>query len=255
MSGFKDNLIQQMEDDEDKKDWIRDQLGNSKADESSIEWAKQSELYDSVVQKSTRRDNIYYEMPWLSNAPPKNPYSNFKTEIVLLLRIVKNHPSDEIKLPYLKMSYAYSITLLEAFLEDTLKINIATNETYRNNAINKIDELKRAKYSLAELAITSNNLDTLIFRTLSGFMYHNIPKMNRIFSEVFDHKMEFESGDLIKVIANRHDIVHRNGKSENGDFINPTEEDVLSAIHVVINYVDNIQSHVSASNYSGDDPF
>lgn len=153
------------------------------------------------------------------------------------------------------MSYAYSITLLEAFLEDTLKINIATNETYRNNAINKIDELKRAKYSLAELAITSNNLDTLIFRTLSGFMYHNIPKMNRIFSEVFDHKMEFESGDLIKVIANRHDIVHRNGKSENGDFINPTEEDVLSAIHVVINYVDNIQSHVSASNYSGDDPF
>lgn len=255
LSGLKNTLIQQMDDEEDKQEWIRKQLDDPTADESSAEWSKQSDIYDSVVEQSTRRDNNYNEIPWLFSTPPKDPYANFKAEILVLLRIVKGHPTDGIMRSYLKMTFAYSITLLESYLEDTLKINIATNYEFRYNAINKIEELKRSKFTLAEFSAHENDIDSLIFRELSSLMYHNIPKITRIYGEVFDQNIDFKFGSLVKIIATRHDIVHRNGKSENGEKFNPSEEDVLQAIKVVTNYVDKIETLVNAARYASDPPF
>ncbi|RBP78463.1 hypothetical protein DET47_109145 [Shewanella putrefaciens] len=52
-----------------------------------------------------------------------------------------------------RMTYAHSVSLLEAFLGETVKSLVNNNDRFFVNSF-KIEELKNAKYTLEFLAVT-----------------------------------------------------------------------------------------------------
>ena len=69
---------------------------------------------------------------------------------------------------------------------------------------------------------------------LDRVVFHNIPKTIEVYSKVFDVRFPRElSADLIRAVALRHDIVHRNGKDNAGRVIPVTMSDVEQILELV----------------------
>ena len=81
------------------------------------------------------------------------------TELTNIKKLAENSLSEPILLNenlIIKMCYSYSVTLLEAFLGDTIKALISENNVYLNNALERVDQIRNTKYSLFDLSKSGN---------------------------------------------------------------------------------------------------
>lgn len=58
--------------------------------------------------------------------------------------------------------------------------------------------------------------------------------------KILNIEIDFDTSILGKIIQLRHDIVHRNGKSKNGEEINIDNEDLAEKVSEVAEYVKHI---------------
>jgi hypothetical protein len=138
------------------------------------------------------------------------------------------------------MAYAYGVTLLEAFLADTIKALVSTNSEYFKYSL-KVDELRKAKYSLEDLVAEGVSAKTLAMKELSGILYHNIPKVIRIYEIVLGKRIDIGMADVEAIIKIRHDIAHRNGKTKDGKPIMIDEQRLLESVASIEKFAADLQ--------------
>jgi hypothetical protein len=144
-----------------------------------------------------------------------------------------------------KMSYAYAVTLLESFLGDTLKSTISENEKYLKNALCKFKILKNVK--LTDLATTDLNLKSLVLKHVGDVLYHNIPNVLEMYEQILGVNLNIDKSNIVKITKLRHDIVHRNGKTIDGQEISLNPEDFNEAIEDIKEFTDALQKAINES--------
>ncbi|MCB2426903.1 hypothetical protein [Methylophaga pinxianii] len=230
---------------EDRDEWIRNRLDNDESDEYAEEWQELSRKYDDWMEHLLETAQIDEDFDWYRNQAYSSIYEQFQIEISRLKLIIgQNYNYDE-ELTFCKMVFAHAVTLLETYLGDSVKYLVLSEEKYLKNAINKIDELKKAKFSLIDIHYQKDGVQGFVLIELSKVMYHNISKVKRILESIIDTPLEIDISMVGYIASVRHDIVHRNGRSIDGESIDLHPELVNEAISGIESFAKQLQFKIN----------
>jgi hypothetical protein len=251
MSSIKEHFFEIQSERADE--WIRERLDDQDADEESEEWQELANEYGNYQDHLMEEAEFKAELEWLRENGSSLIHKFFIGELDALKKITDDNLSNNSNMAFLlnnqlifKMSYAYAVTLLEAFLGDSLKSLISEYPKYLANAIANVDELKKARFSLSELSASNIEVSSLAIRKISELLFHNIPKAKLVYEKVLGKKLNIDISKIVKVTDVRHNIVHRNGATLDNESITITITDLDDAISHIKKFAEELQSEINS---------
>nr|WP_162096488.1 HEPN domain-containing protein [Enterobacter mori] len=143
------------------------------------------------------------------------------------------------------MCFSSIITALEAYIGDIMKREVLNNETLKRRFVEKSGVFTEQKMKVEAIYNFLDGLDKRITEELDNTSFHNIQTTRKMLREVL--LIEIPNNlvsELNRAVIKRHDIVHRNGRSPNGQSINVTRENVMELINLVVQCIENIDQQV-----------
>ncbi len=134
-----------------------------------------------------------------------------------------------------------------------------TTQERINKLLETNKEIKEQKYTLAQINSDFDFVKHKIKEFLSSKMWHNLKKVDGLYRDVYEIKLNFNE-KLLNAIQKRHDIVHRNGKTVDGvEFVVQKQEleELIKAADVFISDIEDsfIKYQNEASNKIVDELF
>ncbi|AMO79686.1 HEPN/Toprim-associated domain-containing protein [Obesumbacterium proteus] len=185
------------------------------------------------------------------------PFRNFR-QSMNDLKLLSALKSDDLVLQ--RMCFSSIITAMEAYIGDIVKREVLHNEAVKRRFVEKsgVFDNKQQKLEVKDIYIFLDKLDNLLSVKLEEISFHNIQNANNILRNVL--LIEFPSAlvpELNRAVLKRHDIVHRNGKSTNGQAILVTSAHVMELLNLVMQCIENIDQQIldalAKDNEEGED--
>lgn len=108
------------------------------------------------------------------------------------------------------------IGTLEAFLSEVFVNIVNDNHKYMVNFVESFPAFKKRQFSLSDIFKEQDKLHSTVKEEMLSVIYHNLPVVSNMYRDTFD--IEFPNfKEVYQLVLKRHDLVHRNGKSKNGD--------------------------------------
>jgi hypothetical protein len=127
--------------------------------------------------------------------------------------------------------YIGTITCLETFLSDALINIVLSNEEFLKSFFSSYD-FKEKKLEMKGLYVYAQKVEEIAKNELLEVRYHNLSKVSAIYKAVL--KIDFpQFHKVAKAISTRHDLVHRNGKTKDGDDVY-IDRDVVDAVIIEV---------------------
>lgn len=185
------------------------------------EYYEYDELFDAITENKQYVSKFFEELDNLTKL------SELKIESVTLKQIM------------LRQIFISVIGTMETFLSDTF-INLTNdNDKYFKNFVESHPEFKQRKFQLREIFIENEKLKETAKVIMLETIYHNLPTIKEMFTDTF--KMDFPKINVIyPLVIKRHDLVHRNGKTKEGQDVELTEVTIDDLINVVRDFVGQI---------------
>lgn len=242
MSKMSDLMIEM--ENKRAEEWIGARLKDNDADENSEEYRQLADEFSNLQEFLWEQADFQEELKWLNKNGSTVLHENFIEELKELKKVLMSaHLSHKPDMIY-RMVYAHAVTLLEAFLGDTIKSLISESEDIFIRSM-EIEELKKAKYSLHFLAANKVDAKSLAIQELSKILYHNMPKIKNMYEIILHQKINIDISKVEQVTKIRHDIVHRNGMTRDGEAIIISELDILNAINDIEDFSNELQSVIT----------
>ena len=135
---------------------------------------------------------------------------------------------------FLRLLCVNIVTVLEVFLSDAFLNTAMNNETCLRNFVSGNPDFKKKKLTLNEIFVRMEGLKKEIKNYLLGIVWHNLAKIKPMYKTTFGIDFpENLTEPLFKLIAMRHNIVHRNGKTEKGNAIKLSGSDISQILEDV----------------------
>lgn len=142
-----------------------------------------------------------------------------------------------------KLIFSGAITCLEDYLSSTLIKEVIQDEIYFRNFVKSYKNIKVRKLELGSIYDHLDKLYEIVKKELLDVIYHDLPKVKGMYKETLGVNFP-PIGPLMKSIQTRHDIVHRNGKSKNGNLIILNKQDIDLHIDELHNFAVSIEKQI-----------
>jgi hypothetical protein len=192
------------------------------------------------VQPWDIKDNYDYEEQFEAITEDKDYVKNYRNEIANLRALCNIKVSEESLVKILNRQVFIGVVgTMETFLLDTF-INITfDNETYFENFVKTNPEFKQRKFDLSDIFDESRRLKETAKKVMFDTIYHNLPVVKNMYIDTF--KINFPPiKDVYGYVLKRHDLVHRNGKTKNGQYVEIDKHLIQDLIVKVNDLVENI---------------
>lgn len=143
-----------------------------------------------------------------------------------------------------KILYANVITALETYLSDTFIYTVISFPPLIRRLLESDPELQKRKLELKDLFRRHDGIKGEVAVYLEGLMYHNLPKVRRLYRGTLCVEFPIEMAEICRAIEDRHDIVHRNGRRRSGELIEPTLGSVEELLATAMKFVEQVDSQV-----------
>lgn len=141
---------------------------------------------------------------------------NYKKSIQEIKEVIKTN--EVINNPILrKLIYSNVITIFETYLSDLIINTVHSSTALQTKVVENYGIFDNEKIDLKNIYSTMSNLEREIITRLRSITYHNLNKVIPLYSKVLGINFSGVIGKLPKAITIRHDIVHRNGKTIDGE--------------------------------------
>jgi len=169
---------------------------------------------------------------------PDDPQSIFIESLMDVRSVAEEIDAAHFGTTLARMVLVQQFSVLEAYLADTLTNQVLKNADVLLKAVKEVKELKEEKVTLAQVAIDQDIVAKIVATHLREFLYHNFKKVMEIWKVTLGHSI-FPDKDLtsrmFKAAEIRHDCVHRNGKTKEGEkhdidsaFVKQVDEDIYA---------------------------
>ena len=215
------------------------------------EWRAQIKnrtINGSKCPDCARENNILQIQQELNKAAfnTTDVYRTFLFSIRRLESLSKAPPSKPVlRMLFFRMLYAQAITILEAYLSDAFLKLVVGNRAFKKRLVGEAPGFKEKKFTLAEILEMNPTSDDAIATALSEISWHHIPRAKTLFSVVCGVEFAGDIYPLLKAVANRHDIVHRNGRSTKGRVVAVGEREVLDLFSTVRSFASELEAKIS----------
>ena len=126
----------------------------------------------------------------------------------------------------LRLLYVNVITALETYLSDKFMSAIDGDEKLLRRFIETTPEFKNRKFSLSDVFSVHESIKKDAETHLVEVVWHRLDRVGPMFRDTLGIPFPADMSELYKALIVRHDCVHRNGKTKDG------QEHVLSDEHV-----------------------
>ena len=209
-------------------------------DSEVLDYLRQSQVLD--LRGSWQKTIIDY----FKEEPVADYLAEFKKGINNIRSIVALQvKDDEIRNVLNRIMYANVITVMETYLSECFTRMILDNENNKLKLIETSPDFYKLSLSPREAYDWLKELDAKIIENVQGIVFHNLNKVISMFKSVLG--VEFiDMGNIARAIEKRHDIIHRNGKSKDGDILIIDEKDILKLIENVELLIENIEKQTKS---------
>ncbi|SNS76417.1 hypothetical protein SAMN06295967_1256 [Belliella buryatensis] len=185
-----------------------------------------------------------------------NPDSlgKFMVEIGKLRFLINlDFPNEEIYQIIYKLTFSGAITCLEEYLADLLINKVLRDDDVFWKYFDALPDSKNTIHNSIKVKKSRKGVEELVKKKLLNTLYHRIVDVDKIYSTVFD--ISFPAyGDVCKIIQDRHDMVHRNGKTKDGVILLLHKGYVNRTIDTIARFVEDLDNRING-NRNPDLPF
>lgn len=142
-----------------------------------------------------------------------------------------------------KMLFVNVITVLETFLSDAFIGTILKDKESLKDFVRLNPDFSERKFTLNEIFERIENIEKDIKTYLLELMWHNLAKVQQMYSSVLHIDFPKDMKVIYKGIATRHDIVHRNGKTKSGKAVTITREELIKLMDEVNSFAQTVDDY------------
>jgi hypothetical protein len=163
--------------------------------------------------------------------------------------------------PHLRqLLYSSLIAALEAFLADSVSYWVAVDKAVFRRFVTNCDEFKQQKLALTQIFERMETLEEEVEAYLQQLVWHRLDKVAPLMTDALGITLP-PIGTLMKQILVRHDIVHRGGKTKEGNAVVIGNNQLSGLRDSVTTFVDAIETAlrvrfpIDLSGLTGEDEF
>lgn len=162
-------------------------------------------------------------------------------------------PKEEINQIIYKQIFSGAITCLEEYLADLLINRVLRDDDLFWKYVDVKLDSNNTKQSSKKGKKSRKGVEELVKKKLLNTVYHKIIDIDKIYSTVFDISFPAYE-DVCKIIQDRHDMVHRNGKTKDGVILLLHKGYINRTIDIIVRFVENLDNRINR-NRNPDLPF
>ena len=146
-----------------------------------------------------------------------------------------------------RLLYVNAITALETYLSDAFTNTVLGDPALLRRFIENTPDFKKRKLALSDLFAEFDDIEKTAKEHLGELVWHNIARVKCMYRDVLN--VEFpDSTPVFRAIKIRHDLVHRNGKSKEGERIPIDKGHVLAVARQAEQFVQAIDADLRLRN-------
>lgn len=115
-----------------------------------------------------------------------------------------------------RLLFANVVTSLETYLGDCFGKALSSNRAFLESFVFKSGHFQNVNIKLSEIFNRSKTIDAEVLKHVASHNWHRVGDSAKIYKQAFGVKFPEISKIIHNGIRDRHDIVHRNGKSPDG---------------------------------------
>lgn len=205
----------------------------------------------SILEKIKGLDknlNVYLD-PWEFNddfnydfefeaITENNDYSkNFYDELINLESLISlDVPTTELRNILYRQIFISIIGTLETYLSSAFINRTFDSEDNLKRFISSHPEFKKQKFEISEIFDKFDEIENIAQKVMLDTIYHNLTTVSNMYKDTFN--IEFPKfSEIYKAVLIRHDLVHRNGFTKEGQQVLISKEDINQLITDVKSFV------------------
>lgn len=169
-------------------------------------------------------------------------FKDFKESLDSTKDLAKLSPDN---LALMRLLYANVITVMEAYLSDTLKKQVLKRNAVLRRFVQCHDAFKNSKKE--PVSEVFNRYDKILRMTndaIDKISFHDVVTAKTLYEDVLSVNFPKDIAWLMKAITNRHDIIHRNGRTLKNEVLNIDGADIDDLAANVLALVKTIDEQV-----------
>lgn len=196
------------------------------------EWAPTPSAsdYDDFLVEDIARITSYY-----------HSFSGAVLDIEALLRTEVPGP---VAACFHRLLFVNVITALETYLSDAFISTVMNQPKFMRKFVETTPEFRNEKISLADAFKAAEQAERKARAYLADVVWHHLERVRPMYLETLGVKFPENIGPIFRAIHTRHDIVHRNGKTKDGEEILITADSVQQLIAEVEALAQHIDEHL-----------
>lgn len=195
------------------------------------------ELFEDELKHFDREEVLWY-------SSLTEFYETFLKAIDEVTSLVHQINKNEQNKTLFRMIHTQIITTLETYLTDAFIGTVLQDENLMRKYLETDPVFKKYKFTLDELYSKQEQIKGIITERLQDVNYHNIRKVKPMYKDTLGIEFGDDLEDIFKAISVRHDCVHRNGKTKDGNELTVDKDSLLELIVNAHYFVENIENQI-----------
>ncbi len=169
-------------------------------------------------------------------------YHNFAGAILDIEALLKTKVDDSVSPTFYRLLFVNVITAMETYLSDAFINTVLNSSSLMRRFIETTPEFQVEKIPLADVFKAVEQVEQKARSYLVDVVWHHLHRVKPMYHDTLEIEFPSDMGPLFRAVFLRHDIVHRNGKTKNGQEIVVTPRqvsDLLREVETFVQYLDN----------------
>jgi len=191
-------------------------------------------------------DMIDMEFDDTINLSNSEIYSTFKDSLNKIgeLNLIDLEGQEDLQ-NYMKyMLYSNTITALETYLCDRFVSLVNKEDKHLRNFVQTFKDFGEEKFTLNQIFNKYDEIKNKSNKEIKDVIYHNLPKVSGMYRDTFDIQFPVFN-EVMKSVNIRHDLVHRNGKTKDGNFHIVDKNLIDEVVNNCIKFVDLLEEELN----------
>ncbi len=177
------------------------------------------ELSDITPTWSPRPDESDLANDYMATWLPQDsddPYTALMMTLVQIEETAKRRRAKNDQPLIYRLLYVNVITALETYLGDAFSKLIFSRRDLLEHFVHNSTHFRNQKISLSDIFKRLPTIEADVRSLLGKTIWHRLKVTEALYSQAFGVNLPKPSASITKGVSDRHDIVHRNGKSTDG---------------------------------------
>jgi len=197
-----------------------------------------------VEEYFPEEDNDDYYSDLFTDISESIAFTTANDSLNKIIALLPSVPVDvNLKTTFYNLLYSNAIAIFEAYLSDTLISTTLSKESYLRKFVETFKDYQTVSFCLNDLFEKKDNITDIVKRSLQDIIYHNIAKVSGIYQDTLNITFP-QCKEIYKAVVFRHDIVHRNGKTKDGDIVQMNENSVQEIVEKIREFIENINTQM-----------